>query len=67
MTLEELQNLEAHHRRAARCYEMSRSARNAAIRQALAEGWTHAKIADATGLTRSRIAQISASHNPAAR
>lgn len=33
-------------------------ARNAAIRQALDEGWTHAQIAKATGLTRGRIGQL---------
>lgn len=28
------------------------------IRQALAEGWTHAQIAEATGLSRARVGQI---------
>lgn len=32
--------------------------RNAMIRQALEEGWTHAQIARATGLTRGRIGQL---------
>jgi hypothetical protein len=32
--------------------------RNDLIRLALAEGWTHAQIAEATGLTRGRIGQI---------
>ena len=32
--------------------------RDDAIRQALAEGWTHQQISDATGLTRGRINQI---------
>jgi hypothetical protein len=32
--------------------------RNAAVREALREGWTHARIAEATGLTRGRVGQI---------
>lgn len=39
-------------------YEASRLARDEAVRQALAEGWTHAKISEATGLTRGRIGQL---------
>jgi transcriptional regulator with XRE-family HTH domain len=35
-----------------------REQRNAAVREALREGWTHAQIAQATGLTRSRVGQI---------
>lgn len=38
--------------------EASRKRRNEAVRQALVEGWTHAQIAEATGLTRARIGQI---------
>ena len=38
--------------------QTARDARNAAVRQAIADGWTHAQIANATGLTRSRIGQI---------
>jgi len=34
--------------------------RIAAIHQALADGWTHAQIARATGLTRGRVGQIAA-------
>lgn len=32
--------------------------RNQLVLQAVAEGWTHAQIADETGLTRSRVGQI---------
>jgi hypothetical protein len=41
--------------------------RNELVRQALANGWTHAKIAEATGLTRGRIGQLAKSRDsPAA-
>ena len=58
MTTEELRKVEARHERASRRYEEAREARNAAVRAALAEGWTHVRIAEATGLTRSRVGQI---------
>jgi hypothetical protein len=58
MTANELQKAEARYQRAFRRYEGEREARNAAIRQALEAGWTHAAIADATGLTRARVGQI---------
>jgi len=38
--------------------------RNTLIRQALANGWTHAMVADATGLSRGRINQISGGSKP---
>jgi hypothetical protein len=60
MTAEELRRIEARHERALRRYEVVRGERNAAIRQALAEGWTHARIAEATGLTRGRVGQLAA-------
>jgi CRP-like cAMP-binding protein len=58
MTAEELRKLEAHYQRGAKTAEDRRIARNAAVRQALKEGMTHAQIAEATGLTRGRISQI---------
>jgi hypothetical protein len=58
MTTKELRATEARYRRAFRRSEELREARNAAVRAALAEGWTHARIAEATGLTRGRIGQI---------
>lgn len=58
MTVDELKKVEARFRRASQRAEESREARNEAVRKALAEGWTHQQIADATGLTRGRINQI---------
>ena len=58
MTTAELLKAEARYQRASRRAEEAREARNAAIRAALAEGWTHQQIADATGLSRGRINQI---------
>jgi hypothetical protein len=54
----QLRKAEAAHAAALRRYEKARETRNAVVRQAIADGWTHAKIAEATGLTRSRIGQI---------
>lgn len=61
MTARELSATEARYQRAFRVAETRREARNAAVRTALAEGWTHARIAEATGLTRSRVGQIAQS------
>jgi hypothetical protein len=58
MTAAELRKAEARYQRAFRRAEEAREARNAAVRAAMAEGWTHARISDATGLTRSRVGQI---------
>lgn len=58
MTAEELRQAEARYQRAYRRSEDAREARNAAVRSALDAGWTHAKIAEATGLTRGRVGQI---------
>lgn len=58
MSAAELRKAEAAYQAAFRRYEATREARNAAVRQALAEGWTHAKIAEATGLSRGRINQL---------
>lgn len=60
-TAQQLQKAEAAHEVASRRYEQARERRNAAVREALAEGWTHARIAEATGLTRGRIGQIAQS------
>jgi hypothetical protein len=38
--------------------------RDDAIRKAIAEGWTHQRISDATGLTRGRIGQIATKATP---
>lgn len=58
MTTKELAAIEARYQRAVQRAEIERALRNTAIRYALGEGWTHAQIAEATGLTRSRIGQI---------
>jgi hypothetical protein len=58
MTADELHECEASYQRASLCAEEARQARNAAVRAALAEGWTHAKISEATGLSRGRIGQL---------
>jgi len=65
MTPEELQKAEARYQRAFRRAETEREARNAAVREALAEGWTHARIAETTGLTRGRVGQIASAKAPA--
>ena len=57
MTAEELRKAEAAHQAAFRRYEKAREVRNQLVAQALAEGWTHAAIAQATGLTRGRVGQ----------
>jgi hypothetical protein len=61
MTPQDLRQAEARYQRAFRRAEEAREARNEAIRAALAEGWTHAKIAEATGMTRARIGQLALS------
>ena len=58
MTTEELQKAEARYQRASRRAEEAREERNAAVRAALAAGWTHARIAKATGMTRGRVGQL---------
>ncbi len=58
MTPAELQKAEARYQRAFRRAEEAREARNNAVHAALQEGWTHARIAEATNLTRARIGQI---------
>jgi hypothetical protein len=58
VTVEELQQAEARFQRASRRFEEARTARNETVRLACAEGWTHDRIARATGLTRSRVGQL---------
>ena len=58
MTAAELQEAEARFQRAFAASEEAREQRNLAIRQALADGMTHAQVAEATGLTRGRVGQI---------
>lgn len=61
MTLPELRNLQRRYERAATKAEELREQRNAAVRQHLADGYTHQWISDATGLSRGRISQIAQS------
>lgn len=58
MTAEELRKAELVARRRGANYDKACAARNALILAAIAEGWTHAQIAAATGMTRSRVGQI---------
>lgn len=58
MTTDELHNAETHYQQASRRAEEARELRNTTIRTALTDGWTHAQIARATGLTRGRIGQL---------
>jgi hypothetical protein len=57
-TAADLRKAEARYQRAFGRSEQAREARNDLVCQALTEGWTHAKIAEATGLTRGRIGQM---------
>jgi len=61
-----LKDAEAAYRAASAVAEQAREARNAAVRDALADGQTHAQVARETGLTRGRIGQMAA-HTPNAR
>lgn len=56
--MNELKKAEARYRRAFSRAEEAREARNEAVRKALAAGWTHQRISEATGLTRGRINQL---------
>lgn len=58
MTADELRKIENRYRRAHQRAETEREARNAAVRQAIAEGWTYQAIADVIGLAAQRIGQI---------
>jgi ribosomal protein S27AE len=54
----ELREVEERYQQAYRRSEELREERNAAVRAAIEAGWTHAQIAEATGLTRTRVGQI---------
>lgn len=64
MTAAELRKAEAAYRAASARFEKVREARNDAVRKAAEQGMTHAQIAEATGLTRSRVGQIALSATP---
>jgi transcriptional regulator with XRE-family HTH domain len=61
VTADELRKAEARYQRAFARSEELRRERNALILDALAAGWTHAQIAKATGMTRSRVGQLAKS------
>ena len=56
-TARDLTKVEAAYQAASRRAETAREQRNAAIRQALADGWTHAQIADTMGHPRGWVSQ----------
>jgi transcriptional regulator with XRE-family HTH domain len=58
MTADKLRNAMAGWRRAELRQTTLRVQRDDTIRAAIATGWTHAAIAEATGLTRGRVNQI---------
>lgn len=58
MNADELRKAQRAHDRTAGRYKEVTEKRNALVRKALAEGWTHQRISDATGLSRGRIGQI---------
>lgn len=58
MTAENLRRAELNYRSAQAETEAARTTRNRMVREAVAAGWTHARIAEATGLTRGRVGQL---------
>lgn len=58
MTAAELQYAQSMCRQAKDAADMAREDRDSTIRAAIEEGWTHAQIAKATGLTRGRVGQL---------
>jgi DNA-binding NarL/FixJ family response regulator len=66
VTAAELRKAEARYQRAYRRSEEAREERNRLVADALANGWTHARIAEATGLTRGRVGQIALTVRPPA-
>lgn len=58
MTADQLRKAEARYQRAFARSEQLRRERNALVHAAIAAGWTHARIADATGMSRGRVGQI---------
>lgn len=64
MTSAELARREKDYRRAAKAAEKLRAERNAAVVLAVADGKSHAWIAEQTGLTRARVGQIALAGRP---
>jgi hypothetical protein len=57
-TRKKLETAEAAYQKSAARAEAHRLTRNALVRDALAEGWTHQAVADALGTSRGRISQL---------
>lgn len=55
---EEIRQAEVRYQRAFARSEEAREERNDLVRKMLAAGWTHAKVAEATGMSRGRVSQI---------
>jgi hypothetical protein len=62
VTVEGLERAEDRFRFEVELFESTRMERNRLVRQAIEDGWTHAQVAAATGLSRARVGQIA--HNP---
>lgn len=58
ITAEQLNQAETRYKAAEQDAEKLRQQRNTLVLQALDEGWTHAAISKATGLSRGRISQF---------
>jgi hypothetical protein len=54
----DLRKAEAAHQAASRRYEQTRQHRNDLVQVALGAGWTQQAIADAVGITKTRVGQI---------
>lgn len=58
MTPAQLKKAETRYKAAVAKADELRQARNVAVRGALAEGWTHAQVAEVLEVTRGRIGQL---------
>ena len=58
MTPDEVRMAQIRYEQALAQAEAARVDRNCLVAVALAQGWTHAQIAEATGLSRGRVSQI---------
>jgi plasmid maintenance system antidote protein VapI len=58
MLVQDLHRAESGYRIASLRAEARREHRDGLVREAVAAGWTHARVAEATGLTRGRVNQI---------
>jgi CRP-like cAMP-binding protein len=63
LTADDIRKAEARYQRASRRAEEALKARDALIEQAIADRWSHARIAEASGLTRGRVGQLAQRFN----